>query len=250
MEALSNGVLSLGKLLFVVGGLAASIAVLRAAPPGARRWPHLIAAAAIVIGGIGLGLYPIALRLPDSLAGHSLWIAGEILMRTGIALLGVFLWRVFRPESKAALAGAVACAALMFATLAWDLAAQARWWLYDAACASAYAAPLAFAVPFVWSAIETALEWRRSRRRVALGLADRQVSQRLLLWCVATSAFVAICLLHSVIAWLGANAQVELAAAARIVRGLLYFVVVGALWLGLIAPAFQRRRLAANSPPA
>ena len=155
--------------------------------------------------------------------------AGEISMRTGTALLGVFLWRVFRPQSGAALAGAVACAALLIATLVWDLAAQPQWWLYNAACASAYTAQLAFAVPVVWSAVETALEWRRSQRRVVLELADRQVSHRFLLWCVATSAFVAICLLYSVVAWLGANDQVELAAAARIVRGLLYFVMVGAL---------------------
>jgi hypothetical protein len=250
MVLVSEWVLSLGKLCFVVGGLAASIVVLRAAPPDARRWPPLLAAAAILVGGIGLGLYPLALRLPDSLAGYALWIAGEILMRTGIALLGVFLWRVFRPESGAAMAGAVGCASLLIATLVWDLAAQHQWWSYDAACASATAAQLALAVPFLWSAVETGLEWRRSRRRVALGLVDRQVSHRFLLWCVATSAFVAICLLYSVIAWLGANDQVELAAAARFARGLLYFVVVIALWLGLIAPAFHRRRLAANPPPA
>jgi len=250
MIFLSDWVLFLGKLFFVVGGLAASIAVLRAAPSGAQRWPHVLAAAAILVGGIGLGLYPLALRLPDSLAGYSLWIAAEILMRTGIGLLGFFLWRVFRPESGAALTGAVACAVLLIATLAWDLAAQPQWWLYDAACASAYTAQLAFAVPFVWSSVETALEWRRSRRRVALGLADPQVSHRFLIWCLATSAFVAICLLYNVIAWFGANDRVELAAAARFARGLLYFVVVGALWLGLIAPAFYRRRSVTNAPPA
>ena len=60
----------------------------------------------------------------------------------------------------------------------------------------------------------------------------------------------AIFLLHSVIAWLGASAQVELATAARVLRGLLCFVIVGALWLGLIAPAFYRRRFAANPPLA
>jgi hypothetical protein len=246
MVVFSDWVLSLGKLFFVAGGIVASIVLLRAAPAGGRRWPHLLAAAAIVVGGIGLALYPVALRLPDSVAGYSLWIAGEILMRSGIALLGIFLWRVFRPRSRAALAGAVGCAALLTATLVWDLTAQQCWWLYDGACASAYMAQLALAVPFVWSAVETGLEWRRSRRRVALGLADLQVSHRFLLWCVATSAFVAICLLHSLIAWLGANAQVELAAGARLVRGLLYFVIVGALWLGLTPPAFYRRRIQAN----
>ncbi len=250
MVLLSDWVLSLGKLFFVIGGIVASIAVLRAAPAGARRWPHVSAAAAIIVGGIGLALYPVALRLPDSLAGYSLWIAGEVLMRTGIALLGVFLWRVFRPQSGAALAGAVGCAALLFATLVWDLTAQRQWWMYEAACASAYMAQLAFAVPFVWSTVESWLEWRRSRRRVALGLADRQVSVRFLLWCVATSAFVAICLLYNLIAWLGANGQVELAAAARFLRGLLYFVIVGALWLGLMPPAFYRRRFQASPPVA
>ena len=49
---------------------------------------------------------------------------------------------------------------------------------------------------------------------------------------------------------MGSENRQELAAAARIVRGLLYFVIVGALWLGLIAPAFHRRRFAANPPLA
>jgi hypothetical protein len=250
MVALSDWVLSLGKLSFVLAGLAASITLLRTAPSGAHRWPHVLAAAAILVGGFGLMLYPLARTLPDSLGGHLLWITGEIFMRTGIALLGVFLWRVFRPRSGMALAGALGCAALLIATFVWDLIAQPQWWSYDAACASAYMAQLAFALPFVWSAVETALEWRRSRKRVALGLADREVSHRFLLWCLATSAFVAICLLYNVIAWFGANGQLELAALARFVRGLLYFVIVGALWLGLTPPAFYRRRLVANPPPA
>jgi len=250
MVLFSDWVLWLGKLCFVIGGLAASVAVLRAAPSGARVMPHALAAAAILIGGIGLALYPLALRLPDSSAGYSIWIAAEILMRAGIALLSVFLWRVFHPHSSAALAGAIGCVALLVATLIWDLQAQPDWWRYDAAVATAYAAQIAFAVPFVWSAVETALEWRRSRKRVALGLADRQVSHRFLLWCAATSAFVVICLLANLIGWLEANARVELAAAASLVRGLFYFVVVGALWLGLTPPAFYRRRFYANPPLA
>jgi hypothetical protein len=250
MVVLSDWVLWLGKLCFVIGGVVASVSVLRAAPAGAGRWPHLIAAAAIAVGGIGLALYPVAVRLPDSPAGYSLWIAAEVLMRTGIALLPVFLWRVFRPQSGVALAGAVGCAALLFGTLGWDLTTQPCWWTYEAASTTSYLAQLALAVPFAWSSVETGLEWQRSRRRVALGLADRQVSQRFLMWCTATSAFVAICLLYNLIAWLGANDQVQLAAAARLLRGLLYFVIVGAFWLGLTPPAFYRRRFQADSPPA
>lgn len=250
MEALSHGVLWFGKLIFAVGGLAAGVAVLRSAPPGARMGSHALGVGAIFIGGIGVGLFPIAARLPDSLAGYSLWLSAESLMRAGVALLGFFLWRVFRPRSGVALAGAVGCVVLMFGTLAWDQAAQPRWWEYDYVLGSACAAQLAFAVPFAWSAVESALEWRRSRRRVALGLADRHVSHRFLLWCAATSAFVGICLLAIFVGWLGAHGRVEIAAAARLVRGLLYFVIVGSLWLGLSPPALYRRLFLADSPPA
>jgi len=250
MEALSEGVLWLGKLMFAMGGLAAGVVLLRAAPPGGRMGSHALGVAAIFIGGIGVGLFPIANRLPGSLAGFSIWLTAECLMRTGVALLGFFLWRVFRPRSRAALAGAVGCVALLFGTLAWDQAAQLTWWQYDYALPSACAAQLAFAVPFAWSAVETALEWRRSQRRLALGLADRQVSHRFLLWCLATSALVGICLLAIFVGWLGAQGQVEFAAAARLVRGLLYLVIVGSLWLGLKPPAFYRRRFLASPPPA
>ena len=250
MEALSDWVLWLGKLFFAVGGLAAGVAVLRAAPPGTRVGSHALGVGAIFIGGIGVGLFPIASKFPDSLAGYSIWLTAESLMRAGLALLGFFLWRVFRPRSAAALAGAVGCVALLFATLAWDRVAQPRWWEYDYALASACAAQLAFAVPFAWSAVETALEWRRSQRRAALGLADRQVSHRFLLWCVATSAFVGICLLAVLGGWLGAHGWAEPAAAARLVRGLLYFAIVGSLWLGLSPPAFYRRRFFASAPTA
>jgi hypothetical protein len=90
----------------------------------------------------------------------------------------------------------------------------------------------------------------RSRRRLALGLVDRQVSHRFLLWCVATSTFVVICLLANFIGWLEANSRMELAAAVSLLRAVLYFVVVGALWLGLTPPAFYRRRFHANPPLA
>ena len=250
MEVLSDWVLWLGKLFFAVGGLAAGVGVLRATPPGGRAGSHALGVGAIFIGGIGVGLFPVAARLPDSLGGYSIWLTAEALMRTGVALLGFFLWRVFRPGSGAALAGAVGCVALLFGTLAWDQAVQPRWWQYDYALASACAAQFAFSVPFAWSAVETALEWRRSRRRVALGLADRRVSHRFLLWCVATSAFAGICLLAIFVGWLGAHGQVEVAAAARLVRGLLYFVIVGSLWLGLSPPAFYRRRFFSSPPPA
>jgi hypothetical protein len=250
MEALSHELLLLGKLLFAVGGLAAGIALLRTAPPGARMGAHALGVGAIFVGGLGVGLFPIADRLPDTLTGFLLWISAEGLMRAGVAMMGFFLWRVFRPQSSIALAGAVGCAALMFGTLAWDQAAQPRWWEYDYALASGRAAQLAFAVPFAWSAVESALEWRRSLRRVALGLADRLVSHRFLLWSVATSAFVGICLLAIFVGWLEAHGRVELAAAARLLRSLFYFVIVGSLWLGLRTPAFYRRRFLESHPPA
>jgi hypothetical protein len=246
MEGLSNWVLWLGKLLFAVGGLAAGIGVLRASQPGVRLGTHALGVGAIFIGGIGVGLIPLAERLPDSLEGFSIWLSAESLMRTGLAILGFFLWRVFRPRSRVALTGAVGCVALLFATLAWDQAAQPRWWEYDYSLASACAVQLSFALPFAWSAVETAFEWRRSRRRVALGLGDPEASHRFLLWSIATSSFVGICLLAMVVGWLAAHGRVEVAAGARLVRGLLYIVIVGSLWLGLRPPPFYRRRFLAS----
>jgi hypothetical protein len=94
----------------------------------------------------------------------------------GIALVMAFTWQVFRPTSRVAATFALGtgAAALVASTL----------FVYALATAPADAAPadayrpyglgiiLLFQIWYAWVAIEALGEWRRARRRLALGLSD------------------------------------------------------------------------------
>jgi hypothetical protein len=166
------------------------------------------------------------------------------LIRVSFALLAVFVWSVFRPASRAAALGVAAYAALLLASFAWELRAQPALARYDATLPSAWAAQFCFALVFAWSCAEAALEWRRARRRVALGLGDRLVAQRFGFWVLATAALAGVCLLANAVAFAHGRGLAELEGSLTFARGLLYFPAVVAIWLGI----FQPRWLSGGAP--
>ena len=154
-----------------------------------REWPELL------IGG-GMLLLPLV-GLPCMVAagiGSSraadvnlvFLAAGLTAIGASITMLLSFTWRAFRPASPGAacfalgggLLGFVVCA-LFFQSIA---SAPA-----DAVPREAYAPHtlqlrLVFQIWYVWTAFEALLEWRRARRRLALGLSDPVVVNRFALW--------------------------------------------------------------------
>jgi hypothetical protein len=230
-----------GKLAFGAAGIVAGGHVLRIARRSGELGPHAVAALAIAAGSLGLVLFPLAPAMPGSAAPEVVAGAGEILVRLAFALLAVFVWRVFRPGSRTAALAAAAYALLLLSTFAWDLRAQPSLAVYDATLPSAWAAQLSFAVVFAWSCAEAALEWRRARRRLALGLGDRLVAQRFGLWVVATAALAGVCLLGNAVGFAQSHELPDLEGTLTFVRGLLYLPAVVAVWLGMFQPRWYRR---------
>jgi len=241
--SLGAATLLVGKLAFGAAGIVAGGHVLRTARRSGELGPHAVAAAAIAAGSLGLVLFPLARAMPGSVAPEVLGGAGEILMRLAFALLAVFVWRVFRPGSRTAALAAAAYGVLLLATFAWDLRAQPSLAFYDPTLPSAWAAQLSFAVVFAWSCTEAAGEWRRARRRVALGLGDRLVAHRFGLWVVATGALAGVCLLGNAVGFAQSRELPDLEGSLMFVRGLLYLPAVTAVWLGIFQPRWYRRAL-------
>ena len=104
----------------------------------------------------------------------------------GVTALNVFTWKVFRPHQPwgaalslgTLLAGGVICVgavrSMSLGPAAEDpIVTATRWWI---------ALRLLFQVWYIWTAIETLSEYARARRRLALGLSDPVVGNRMFLW--------------------------------------------------------------------
>jgi len=241
---LENLLLVSGRLAFGAAGLLAGLRLAAQVRAGGAWSIHRLAAAAILVGGTGLALIPLGQALGGGLASALLVGGGDVAMRAGLIALGVFTWRVFRPEGPLSLLLLIGSAAFQIGAMLWDWAAQPSWAAYDDTLASAHAVQLSIAVPFLWSGIETALEASRSRRRAALGLADRAAVRQFRVWTVAMTSFVGICVLAIVAGEAAAAGWTRSAALATAARGALYFLITACAWDGLLS----RRREHQHSP--
>jgi hypothetical protein len=158
---------------------------------------------------IGLGIVLMAVlgvplcaagRLPGLAAtppGHALFAAGVSLSAAGTACLYAFTHRVFRPGSVwAASLTAVACSALITTTLGLAVTSTQGATLAEIL---PHTRPWAVALvgllggAFAWTALESLLSYGPARRRLALGLADAVVVNRLLLWALSSASLTALC---------------------------------------------------------
>lgn len=151
----------------------------------------------ITVGGAPLssiGRLPTLVRTP---VGDALFATGLLLALCGIELLFVFTWKVFRP------AAGWARTLVVLAALA--LGAQFAGILYGSQLGQTleqivpHTRPWALgtvstvALSFAWTAAEALPYHARLRRRLALGLADAVVVNRMLLWGVSGIAAAVLC---------------------------------------------------------
>jgi hypothetical protein len=186
-------------------------------------------------------------RLPGlvgTLPGHLLFAVGMATTAAGITLLYEFTRRTFRPGRAWALAlvaaaGLAACAetaglwvATAGAARIEDILPRARPWTV-AIC-------LTLAGSFAWTALEGAVHHARLRRRLALGLADPVVADRVRLW--AASGVAAAALLVQIAA-LAARGRMVLHDPMALLLTALCGAATASLWYlaFLPPPAYLRR---------
>lgn len=137
--------------------------------------------------GRGIGALPEGWDVPV----HA---AGGLLISIAAAVLGLFTWRVFRPEAPWARHGFFALGVLVLASFAVTLATPADYTSQTRVprSASSLVWLLARGAFFVWACGEALHYWRATRRRLALGLADPVVVNRFLLFGVWTAGMVGL----------------------------------------------------------
>jgi hypothetical protein len=165
-----------------------------------RQLPEIVLGSGLLIVAFaGLPLAAMG-RIPATVGtplGHTVFAVGIGFVMLGLALLYVFTWRVFRPDSRWALSFVVV-AACVLAVVGFGIAyrgsqgsslaeilPRTRGW--------ALAIMAMVGLQFAWSAGESFLYFRSLRRRLALGLADPVVVNRFLLWGLSAAASALLC---------------------------------------------------------
>ena len=225
---MSESILLVGKLAFASVGLAVGVRMAILARREGGFGLHSVALAAIAVGGFGMLVAPAA----DLLESGALAVVSELGVRVGLLLLCAFIAGTFRPGPVGTVA-ASACGLLLLASMAWDILGQPSMIQYDYTRWSSHGNQAAVALPFAWSAVESAVLWIRARRRVALELEEPEVAERFLLWTITTACFVAICGLAIANGFALAAGAPELSGAAQATRGLLYGVITVCIWRGV-----------------
>lgn len=162
-------------------GWVVSIRLLRLAGR-THELPELVLGASMLLA-IGLG-YPL-LVASAATASVVLRFAGALSVDMGFLLVATFTWRVFRTADT----WAAACVA----ALALGLLVQLGLVVSHQEAAGVVQMMLACAV-YGWTALEASIHARMHQRRIALGIGDPVVANRLWLWCLmgATSVFAAL----------------------------------------------------------
>jgi hypothetical protein len=213
-----------------------------------REAPELAMGLAFVVSGaIGFPLL-IAAQAVQQASGpnattHLLMALGAGFTFSGYVGLGVGCWRIYRPGARWPLAAIAAGAATVVAAsatvaLAAELATRERAF-WPGVCVGA--------LTFAWNATESFLLHGQLRRRLALGLADPEVVNRVLMWGLGSAAACAMTL-HALALRIAAGPLIG--DGQRIVSSLLGMIAAVAIALAFFPPAAYRRRFAAGPRPS
>jgi hypothetical protein len=215
-----------------------------------RAHPELLLGLGILLtAGLGYGLMVGASLTRLAIAGTPQWLSwtnalGWLLHDSGVILMVVFVIHIFRPTARWArlLAGLIVCC-LCFGLVLYALddgfvhgrTEGFGFWVSFAAIGSY---PL-------WSATESLIYWRRMQRRREIGLADPIVTNRFLLWGIAsicTAAAVWTVTLPALIG-LPLERQQELLPLTLLTTSCFGIGAVTTYWLAFLPPRWYSARL-------
>jgi len=222
------------RALFALVAFGAGIQLARTALREGGLPTHTWGSAIIFLGGMGLVGYavgPLLIPLHAGLATATM-AASDGLERVALLGLGVFLWKVFGPASAAR---RIALAVVALALLGdWVALIRFQSWP-DTHLPMPLAATthVVFALPLLWSALESGIQAAKSRRQLALGLAEPVVTNRYVLWMLGSAGLAAICLLSAVEQLLGGGLASSVLAGVRIA---LHTTTAGLVALGFFPP--------------
>lgn len=214
-----------------------------------RQLPELLMGTAFLAGGALGSLLSAFARveglLNDGLRGP-VYTASRLLSTLATLAILVAVWRIFRPRERWA-GGAVALGTALLAGYGiGDVAVRGptdppggwAWWAGVGVMIGAYA----------WTSVESFRYHALLRRRLALGLADAAVANRILLWGCGSGAIAVLAAVSTLTRFLaGQNGALP---GLRLFTSAMGLACAVCIWLAFFPPAWYARRFRAAPPPA
>jgi hypothetical protein len=234
----------------LIGGIVYLIAGFRLLRLGGRTGeaPERLLGATFLFMGVSAVLYV----LPTWPVFAALWtplnFAGRLAFLPPPVMIVIFTWLVFRPEARWPIGFAWIAAALLVAGVGgsvwvgdWEgFAVDNRWFWLEW---------LGYTLPYGWAGAEAFRQHLQARRRLRLGLSERMVCNRLLLWAWFGALQVCSCLVL-----LPQYAQYGRDNLFTATWDMLYGAfVIGSLvmiWLVFFPPVVYRRWISGGANPA
>lgn len=244
----------------IVAALAGAVAVLTSWIVGGRllvlahrtrELPELLIGTALLCTGgiwnlfVSVGRQATAL---DDGTRAALVAIGAAAGATGMTSLAFFNWRVYRPGSRAATA--LAAAILLILVGAFVAQGATRGW---AAFARTERGPWLFGTwlgvaIYLWSSVEAWRQQRMLARRLALGIADPIVADRMRLWALAMSSALVGASVLAACQVLGV--PIAGTAIGATLTAVVAMAAAGFLWLAFLPPAAYLARVRAATERA
>ena len=242
----------LGLMAFVAASLVVGVRILLLARK-TRGLPETFMGLSLVLAGAfgtGLSVLPLLWTSLSDAASDALMASANITNHVGYLLLFVFVWRVFRPSEKWALALFLSCSAVLVLGgigLAISLApgetltrptGPAATWLSVSL--------LARLVGYTWAAAESFHYYGMLKRRLKLGLADPVMTSRFFYWGVCMTSVVGIWLNLIIVQLVPAFADQP--AYSHLISAVLGFAVAGSLSVAFFPRAAAQETVGAAEP--
>jgi hypothetical protein len=253
MAMLAGSLYLIGTLAFVLVSLVIGVRLCRLSRRTGER-PELYLGLGILGAAVlGYGVLVAGILARGGIHGEAtslavaLTAAGKVLHDAGVTMILLFVLTVFRRRKRwARVLFAVAVAALWGGMIGvgatggfHDLERKGFFWWLEYAVIWTYP---------IWPAVESFRYWRMMKRRQRLGLADPLVTNRFLLWALAsTSTLLAIWVSSSPMLMGDPATVARLQTATYLLTALFGIVTVGLYGLTFFPPRWYRDRLAARA---
>ena len=181
--------------------------------------------------------------LPNFPAFEAYWdplnFAGRVATIVYTVLFALFTWRVFRPGARWG-AWLVWASAISLVTGVGGSAMVGDWEGFSIHSGWFQIEWIGYTFPFAWAAVETFAQFLQARRRVRLGLCDRLVCNRYLLWALFALFQVSLSLVI-LPQYAEYQATNQFTATWDAIYGAVEVASLLMIWLVFFPPAFYRR---------
>jgi len=232
----------IGELIAGIFYLVIGIRLARLASRTGER-PERLLSTMFLFTGISYAFYVV----PLIISVEALWtpfnFAGRVTYLPAPVLVALFTRDVFRSGSRLSTFLVVATPVLLVVGVAGS-AAMGDWEGFSLRNPLFWFEWVGYTVPFAWAGLEAFAQYSASRRRQRLGLCDRMVCNRLLLWGFFGSLQVGLSLVYLPM-YADFEANNAFSALFDGLAGVLEVITTALIWLVFFPPRFYRKFVSA-----